>query len=45
LFYRELLEKYPEAKVILTVRDPERWYDSVRQTIHFATNTFPKWTK
>ena len=42
LFYRELLEKYPEAKVILTVRDPERWYDSVRQTILFA-NTFPKW--
>ena len=28
LFYRELMEKYPEAKVILTVRDPERWYDS-----------------
>jgi hypothetical protein len=43
LFYRELLAKYPEAKVILTVRDPERWYDSVRQTIHFASNTFPKW--
>ena len=37
-------EKYPEAKVILTVRDPERWYDSVRQTIYFARNTFPKWT-
>ena len=44
LFYRELLEKYPEAKVILTVRDPERWYDSVRQTIYFADKTFPKWT-
>ena len=43
VFYRELLAKYPEAKVILTVRDPERWYDSVRQTIHFASNTFPKW--
>jgi hypothetical protein len=43
LFYRELLEKYPEAKVILTVRDPDRWYDSVRQTIHFADKAFPKW--
>jgi Sulfotransferase domain len=42
LFYRELLEKYPEAKVILTVRDPERWYDSVNQTIYFAHNTFFK---
>ena len=27
-------ERYPEAKVILTVRDPERWYDSARQTIY-----------
>jgi hypothetical protein len=43
MFYRELLAKYPGAKVILTVRDPERWYDSVRQTIHLASITFPKW--
>ena len=43
VFYRELLEKYPEAKVILTVRDPERWYDSARQTIYFARTAFPKW--
>jgi Sulfotransferase domain len=43
VFYRELMENYPEAKVILTVRDPERWYDSVRQTILFASDTFPKW--
>lgn len=32
-FWAELAERYPEAKVILTVRDPERWYDSVRATI------------
>ncbi len=44
VFYRELLAKYPEAKVILTVRDPERWYDSVSQTIDLLGNTFPKWT-
>ena len=44
VFYRELLAKYPEAKVILTVRDPEHWYDSVRQTIYFLRNAFPKWT-
>jgi Sulfotransferase domain len=43
VFYRELMENYPQAKVILTVRDPERWYDSVRQTIHFANATFPRW--
>ena len=29
----ELAEHYPEAKVILTVRDPDRWYDSVSETI------------
>jgi hypothetical protein len=33
-FYEELMERYPEAKVLLTVRDPERWYESVRNTIY-----------
>jgi hypothetical protein len=33
-FYREFLRLYPEAKVILTVRDPERWHGSARQTIY-----------
>jgi hypothetical protein len=33
-FWRDLAERYPEAKVILTVRDPERWYDSVLNTIY-----------
>jgi Sulfotransferase domain len=42
-FYRELIEKYPEAKVILSVRDPERWYDSARQTIYYVRNAFPGW--
>jgi Sulfotransferase domain len=43
LFYREQMEKYPAAKVILTVRDPDRWYDSARQTIYFARTAFPRW--
>jgi hypothetical protein len=33
-FYEELMERYPHAKVILTVRDPERWYESARTTIY-----------
>jgi hypothetical protein len=33
-FYRQLMEAFPKAKVILTVRDPESWYDSVNATIH-----------
>jgi hypothetical protein len=44
VFYRELMAKYPEAKVILTVRDPERWYDSALHTIYFARTAFPKWS-
>jgi hypothetical protein len=32
-FWRELTAAHPQAKVILTVRDPERWYDSIQATI------------
>jgi hypothetical protein len=32
-FYRELAEAYPQAKVVLTVRDPEAWYASTQATI------------
>jgi hypothetical protein len=28
------MEVYSEAKVLLTVRDPEAWYESVRNTIY-----------
>lgn len=33
-FYAELMRTYPDAKVLLTVRDPERWYESVSSTIY-----------
>lgn len=34
VFYRELLEAYPEAKVVVTVRDsPEQWFDSQMRTM------------
>jgi hypothetical protein len=32
-FYRELMERYPEAKVLLSVRDPHAWERSFRETI------------
>jgi hypothetical protein len=32
-FWRQLIARYPAARVLLTVRDPHRWYTSVRQTI------------
>lgn len=31
--WRELAAHYPDAKVILTVRDPDEWYDSIAATI------------
>ena len=32
-FYRELMEVYPQAKVLLSVREPEAWERSMRQTV------------
>ncbi|MFC4536181.1 sulfotransferase family protein [Sphaerisporangium dianthi] len=31
--WRELAEHYPKAKIILTVRDPERWVASMNRTL------------
>jgi hypothetical protein len=36
-FYKELMEVYPEAKVLLTIRDPEKWYESTKHTIYTTT--------
>ena len=33
-FYAELLQRHPDARVLLSVRDPERWYESTRDTIY-----------
>ena len=32
-YWRELAEFYPDAKVVLTVRDPNSWFESVSETI------------
>jgi hypothetical protein len=32
-FWRELMEQYPDAKVLLSVRDPQKWEPSFRETI------------
>jgi hypothetical protein len=41
-YYRTLMEYYPEAKVILTVRDPDRWYESTRETIYKVGRAAPE---
>ncbi len=29
LFYREIMAAFPDARVVLTLRDPDKWYDSL----------------
>lgn len=33
MFWRELAAHYPEAKIILTIRDPEKWFESGSATV------------
>lgn len=33
-FYKDIMATYPDAKVILSVRDPEKWYASAEKTIY-----------
>lgn len=33
-FWKELSEEYPDAKVVLSYRSPESWYESFSETIH-----------
>lgn len=44
-YWRQLMEFYPEAKVLHTVRDPDSWFDSTQATIFSpdspATNAPP----
>lgn len=36
-FWQELAERYPDAKVLLSTRDPQRWWESVNNTIYPST--------
>jgi hypothetical protein len=45
VYYRELMLAFPDAKVILTLRDPERWYQSfvtLRKT-HDSLRPLSRW--
>ncbi len=33
-FYEPLMHEFPDAKVLLTVRDPDAWYESARDSIY-----------
>lgn len=40
-YYQQILAAHPEARVILSVRNPERWYQSCRETIYLPSSLFP----
>ncbi|WP_182703755.1 sulfotransferase family protein [Thermomonospora cellulosilytica] len=40
-YWRELAEAYPQAKVLLTVRDPHRWFASMHTIMDAARQTIP----
>lgn len=40
-FYKELMEVFPDAKVLLSVRDAEKWYESALNTIYGGLRKFP----
>lgn len=41
-YWRELAAFYPESRFVLTVRDPESWYDSMYETIYRALTRLPR---
>lgn len=42
-YWRELAEHYPDAKIILTTRSFDSWYDSATETIWPVSRDIPGW--
>ena len=42
-YYEQLAAHFPDAKVILSARDPDAWYKSARETIFAVYLYMPKW--
>lgn len=38
-YYRELMAEFPEAKVVLTLREPDKWFDSFQILVRFSRLT------
>jgi len=43
--YRDLMEVFPEAKIVHTVRDPDDWYESTYETIYQGDTLLPRWLR
>lgn len=44
-FYEELMTAFPDAKVILTTRDADSWYQSTIETIYYDGAAIPLWVQ
>jgi len=44
-YYQELADSFPDAKIVLGVRDPDAWYESVENTIFRVIPNFPNWIR
>ena len=44
-YYKELMAHYPDAKVVLTVRDPDAWRQSAAETIFAVDRHIPRWLR
>ena len=44
-YYEQLSKEFPEAKIVMGVRDPEAWYRSVSETIYTVAPNIPGWLK
>lgn len=42
-FYEDLMKVFPDAKVILTTRDADSWYESTIETIYYDGAAIPTW--
>lgn len=42
-FYARLLDEFPGARVVLTLRDPAAWYESTRETLWSIDQQWPRW--
>ena len=43
LYWKDLARMYPKAKVLLTVRDPVKWVQSVNNSIRPINTFFNSW--
>ena len=43
--YRDLMNAFPDAKVVHTVRDADQWYESTLDTIYQGRTLIPGWVR